>query len=944
MNNKISVNDSKAAYAIYILESTDIDVLNNDLSSEGDYLTFTLLAYACEDCNIANNVIHTLGTGEVYNFKSERCIDGSEVVIDGVRYCIDGNELFIDGVHYCIDGNAIVVDGKTYCLDGNEVTVDGKVYCIDGNEISIDGKSFCIDGNEVFIDGNKFCLDGNEFVIDGKTYCIDGNEITVDGTRYNCIDGNEVTINGLSFCIDGSEVTVDGKVYCIDGNEVVIDGKSVCLDGDNLVIDGDSYCIDGNEVTVDGKTYCVDGNEITVDGETYCVDGNEYKSGNAHVVSEIYQTYGILLLYSSNNIISGNDVNVTSKLSKQQSTTGNKSSQNSIVGIDLYFNSHNNTFSNNNVYVKGKDNYIYGMGVLGYYTGHSAPEGQGATNNSFIGNTITMDGVYCVEGIIIGDESEDTLIESNIITLKSDAVIYGIYFELSHKSTANNNVLDLDSQVIYGIQGYNSNNNVVSNNVVNANAKEAYGVLFSNGNNNKISGNKINSKGTGDPVTVINLDSIASGNGGLYLLYKSTNNLVENNEITSNKGYAVVLDGDAINNVIIDNYLDSEKGIGNKAVSNTKNNNVSDNYKYIATAKAEKVTVQYLGTAEFKLSFDNAVNGAIVKFYDVDGNYFAQSKVVNGVATAKYKFDSSDIPGQYIFTAKLSKDNYKSSTFEFPVVVAKGDLIMDMADVLIIQGNSKSIQVKVSDALGNPVSGVKVNYKRVTSAGRLNLLGSAVTNSKGIATFSYKPDASLIGAHKIVAEINGLSNYNNANTTANLKVAKKALISGAKAYSVYYGTTVKYKVRVYDLNGKAVGAGKSVTFKVTGKKAVKVKTTKYGYATYSLKLKPGTYTIKTTFNGYSISKKITIKPTLIAKNIAKKKAKTTKFTVKLVNKNGKILKSKKITFKFKGKKYTAKTNKKGVATLSLKNLKVGKYTITSTYGGCTVKNTSQIKK
>ena len=159
MNNKISVNDSKAAYAIYILESTDSDVLNNDLSSEGDYLTFTLLAYACEDCNIANNVIHTLGTGEVYNFKSERCIDGSEVVIDGVRYCIDGNELFIDGVHYCIDGNEIVVDGKTYCLDGNEVTVDGKVYCIDGNEISIDGKSFCIDGNEVFIDGNKFCLD-----------------------------------------------------------------------------------------------------------------------------------------------------------------------------------------------------------------------------------------------------------------------------------------------------------------------------------------------------------------------------------------------------------------------------------------------------------------------------------------------------------------------------------------------------------------------------------------------------------------------------------------------------------------------------------------------------------------------------------------------------------------------------------------------------------------
>jgi hypothetical protein len=63
-----------------------------------------------------------------------------------------------------------------------------------------------------------------------------------------------------------------------------------------------------------------------------------------------------------------------------------------------------------------------------------------------------------------------------------------------------------------------------------------------------------------------------------------------------------------------------------------------------------------------------------------------------------------------------------------------------------------------------------------------------------------------------------------------------------------------------------------------------------------------------------------------------------------VNKNGKILKKKKVTFKIKGKKYKVKTNKKGIATVTLKNLKVGKYTITSSYGGCTIKNTIKIKK
>ena len=55
-----------------------------------------------------------------------------------------------------------------------------------------------------------------------------------------------------------------------------------------------------------------------------------------------------------------------------------------------------------------------------------------------------------------------------------------------------------------------------------------------------------------------------------------------------------------------------------------------------------------------------------------------------------------------------------------------------------------------------------------------------------------------------------------------------------------------------------------------------------------------------------------------------------------------MAKGKKITFKFNKKTYKAKTNKKGVATVSIKNLKIGKFTITSSYGGCTIKNTIKI--
>lgn len=74
-----------------------------------------------------------------------------------------------------------------------------------------------------------------------------------------------------------------------------------------------------------------------------------------------------------------------------------------------------------------------------------------------------------------------------------------------------------------------------------------------------------------------------------------------------------------------------------------------------------------------------------------------------------------------------------------------------------------------------------------------------------------------------------------------------------------------------------------------------------------------------------------------------KKSKVAKFKAKLVNKNAKPLKGKKITFKIKGKSYNVKTNKKGITVLKLK-LKVGKYIIKSIYGKSKVTNKIIVKK
>ena len=126
----------------------------------------------------------------------------------------------------------------------------------------------------------------------------------------------------------------------------------------------------------------------------------------------------------------------------------------------------------------------------------------------------------------------------------------------------------------------------------------------------------------------------------------------------------------------------------------------------------------------------------------------------------------------------------------------------------------------------------------------------------------------------------------------------------------------KYKVLVTK-DGKAVGSGEVVKITFNGKTKY-VKTDNEGYAILTLDGAPKTYTIKAEYNGITKSSKVTIKNVLKAKNISKKKVKKVKFSATLKTSKGKAIKGKKITFKLKGGTYSAKTNKKGVATIYLK--------------------------
>ncbi len=156
-----------------------------------------------------------------------------------------------------------------------------------------------------------------------------------------------------------------------------------------------------------------------------------------------------------------------------------------------------------------------------------------------------------------------------------------------------------------------------------------------------------------------------------------------------------------------------------------------------------------------------------------------------------------------------------------------------------------------------------------------------------------------------------------------------------KDVSVLYTQNAVYTVHL--TSDTQAMEGKTVTFDINGNKYY-AETDVLGYASVKLpKLPAKSYTITASFKGIKVTNKITSKHIIVAKNVNAKKTKALKVKVTLSKVNKKYLVGKKVTLKFKGKTYTAKTNKKGVATFTiaksvLAKLKVGKsYTYKVTY-------------
>ena len=213
------------------------------------------------------------------------------------------------------------------------------------------------------------------------------------------------------------------------------------------------------------------------------------------------------------------------------------------------------------------------------------------------------------------------------------------------------------------------------------------------------------------------------------------------------------------------------------------------------------------------------------------------------------------------------------------------------------------------------------------------------TDDKGIARL---PGSTLKVGSYSVTSINPVTGEQ---VTKKLSIVER--LTDNHNVKMYFHDGTTYSVRVIGDNGKPVGAGEIVSISINGV-SYPEKTNSKGYAKLTINLKPGKYKVYAEYKGTKVSNKIKVKQVLKVKKTIKLK-KPKKFALKAKLK-GPNKKGQKIIFKFKGKKYKAKTNKKGLAKVIIKKkiakkLKKGKkYKYSANYFGDVVKGKVKVKK
>ena len=937
--NAVGVLLSKSSKTKYPF---DITIVNNQIKTSNQYIINA--ADADKDSWVIKN---NTGTGQILTPDGEIDPSVPDFVFNGTTHYITP-----DNYHNFIDENGnlkndFVHDGDILNFDGTfndkEILVSSSVK-ITGKNPTFLNSTFIVTSDSVWIE-NLTIVNKNAsvhsawgiYVADAQIVKLLNNDITVyDPTSAYAIyvyQSSKVYVEDNKLTSHGDSLTYTllgyGAENCEFKNNIVN-----CIGTGELHAFENSRDINGN-----GSEVCIGqciGHCLGDILKEHCLDGT-------NIVPELYRTYGILMIKSSNNTLIENDVSVTSLVNQSLAVN----STNSLVGIDFYYDCDNNLISNNKINVTGLDNYLYGAGALAHPTGQYASTT--AINNTFISNDIYISGPNVGEGLILGQDCDDTNLINNNIYLDCGRTVYGITLEMSHDSAIAGNIITFESDVGYGIEGFESaDNNVIANNMISGNGKIISGIAASKSSNNVIQNNTIMADGDGSSLDFIVRDSLKAPNSGIYFEGASKGNLIDSNSIATSNGYPVDLSVASTGNTVTNNYLKGKEGSGDDGVNNSKGNTVHDNYgSTFKNIIFYDVTAPYASNATFILEFITPdfkdYDGAIVQFKLGDA-IIGNATVQNGVAKLPYQLNKNYAVGNYTITASLSKRNFQPTDVTANLEIVKSDIAIVVSNVTAKAGDTVSILARLTDQANNPISGMEVKFYR-----NAQYIKSGVSDKNGIVNVSVNIPKLTPGEYAIYANVAESENYNQGLGQATLEITDDRIYTHIEASDItmFYKDGTRLAATLKDADGKAL-SGLNITFTINGQPNVRT-TDANGQASIALNLNPGQYNASVVFNGdskYAQSNddvSVNIKPTLVGNDIVMMYKNGTRYYVS-VKQNDKPIANEKVTFNINGVFYSRTTDANGLASLAI-NLLPNNYVITAVRdsNGETISNTIEVK-
>ena len=564
---------------------------------------------------------------------------------------------------------------------------------------------------------------------------------------------------------------------------------------------------------------------------------------------------------------------------------------------------------------------------------------------------------------------------NNKATQRGGAIYwYGVNGTISNSNFTNNTVKKYGGSAIqwdaHSVNGTINNCNFTNNSgAQKGGAIYWYGVngTISNSNfinNTAIYGGAIYWEDNAVYGTINNCNFISNtGNDGGAIYWYGANGRMNNCNFTNNVGdnggainwqrtYGLVSNSNFINNT-----ADNGGAIYWEGSNGTESNcNFADN---TAANGGAVFWYAYNGTVISSKFANNTAteNGGAIDITG-DGAKIDNAKLINNTASKSGGAIYVGSNNAVISNSELSANSASDGTGNVAIGVgAEGSLIDNVTSdkypavsfVTEINATSAGDVYQGGDPV---VINIKINAKEGNASMTVNGKTYNGTVNDGVANISMSDLAAGTYNDVLVSYHDAAGNYGDAscNVTFTVKESEAKIIN--KDIKKDYNSNYKYQIRIIGVGGNPVG-GLKIKISINGK-AKNYKTDSKGYITIQLDktYTPGKYTVKLSYKGVASKHVITVKQILKSKSVVniKKNAKKAVLKAQLKSSSGKAIKGKKITFKVNGKTYSAKTNKKGVAEITLKNnvikkFKAGKtYTVKVTYLKDSIKTKLKVKK